>query len=38
MEITQQVREYAREHGMGEEEALEAGLMEKAEQFKAVAG
>ena len=34
MEITQQVRDYAREHGMGEAEASEAGMKEKSEEFK----
>jgi phosphomethylpyrimidine synthase len=34
MEITRQVREYAREHGIGEREAIEAGLAEKAEEFR----
>jgi phosphomethylpyrimidine synthase len=33
MKITQDVREYAAKHGLGEEEALEAGLAEKAREF-----
>ena len=33
MEITQQVRDYAAEHHVGEGEALEAGMHEKAEEF-----
>ena len=34
MKITQEVREYARAHGLAEAEAVEAGLHEKAEEFK----
>ncbi len=34
MEITQQVREYAREHGMDDAHALTAGMDEKSEEFK----
>ncbi|MCH8333979.1 phosphomethylpyrimidine synthase ThiC, partial [Candidatus Sumerlaeota bacterium] len=34
MEITQQVRDYAREHGMTETEAQGAGMDEKSEEFK----
>jgi phosphomethylpyrimidine synthase len=34
MEITQQVRDYAREHGLENIEALEAGMREKSEEFK----
>ena len=33
MEITQQVREYAATHGVGEEQAVEAGLEAKAREF-----
>ena len=33
MEITQQVRDYAEEHGYGDEEALEKGQAEMAEKF-----
>jgi phosphomethylpyrimidine synthase len=33
MKITEEVRAYAAEHGMGEEEALAAGMAEKAEEF-----
>jgi phosphomethylpyrimidine synthase len=33
MEITQQVREYAREHGVDETSAVDAGLEEKAREF-----
>jgi phosphomethylpyrimidine synthase len=33
MRITQDVREYAARHGMGEEEAVAAGLEEKAREF-----
>ena len=35
MKISQDVREYARTHGMSEEEALKAGLEEKAQEFEA---
>ncbi len=34
MKITQEVREYARAHGLAEADALDAGLHEKAEEFK----
>ena len=34
MRITEDVRKYAAEHGYGDEEALEAGMKEKAEEFK----
>src|SRR5512146_2927276 len=34
MKITQDVRDYAREHGMGEEQAIQIGMKEKAEEFK----
>jgi phosphomethylpyrimidine synthase len=33
MKITQEVRDYARQHGLAEQEALERGLKEKAEEF-----
>lgn len=33
MEITQQVRDYARKHGLSEAEALETGLAQKAREF-----
>ncbi len=33
MKITQDVRQYADEHGMSEEEALEKGMEEKAKEF-----
>ena len=33
MKITQDVRDYAREHGLAEEEAIAAGLAGKAEEF-----
>ena len=35
MKITQDVREYAKEHGLEEEKALAAGMSEKAAEFKA---
>jgi phosphomethylpyrimidine synthase len=34
MKITQEVRDYAAQHGMDEKVALEQGLQEKAEEFK----
>jgi phosphomethylpyrimidine synthase len=34
MELTQQVRDYAREHGIDEREAVAAGLAEKAIEFR----
>jgi len=38
MRISQDVREYAAEHGLEEQEALKAGMEEKAEEFKAMGG
>ena len=35
MKITQDVRDYAAEHGVGEMQALEAGMAEKSEEFRA---
>jgi len=35
MKITDDVRKYAAEHGMGEEEALEKGMEEKSKEFAA---
>ena len=34
MELTQQVRDYARDHGMSEEDAVETGMQEKSEEFR----
>jgi phosphomethylpyrimidine synthase len=34
MKITQEVRDYARTHGLEEEQAVAAGMKEKSEQFK----
>jgi phosphomethylpyrimidine synthase len=34
MKITQEVREYARTHGLETEQALEAGMRDKAEEFQ----
>jgi phosphomethylpyrimidine synthase len=34
MKITQDVRDYAAQKGLAEQAALEAGLQEKAEEFK----
>ncbi|MFI0481234.1 phosphomethylpyrimidine synthase ThiC [Actinomadura sp. 9N215] len=38
MKITRDVRRYADEHGLAEEDALAAGLREKADEFKAAGG
>jgi phosphomethylpyrimidine synthase len=38
MKITQDVRDYAASHGLGEERALEAGLAEKSKEFVAAGG
>ncbi|TAJ17241.1 MAG: phosphomethylpyrimidine synthase, partial [Dehalococcoidia bacterium] len=38
MRITQDVREYARAHGIGEDQVLEAGLTEKADEFRVLGG
>jgi phosphomethylpyrimidine synthase len=38
MRITQDIREYAREHGLDERAALAAGLEEKAQQFRQAGG
>jgi phosphomethylpyrimidine synthase len=38
MKITQQVRQYAQNHGLDEGEAIRAGLQEKAEEFKQKGG
>jgi phosphomethylpyrimidine synthase len=35
MKITQDVREYAKTHGLTEEDALAAGMEEKAKEFEA---
>jgi phosphomethylpyrimidine synthase len=35
MRITQDVRKYAEEHGLNEDEALAAGMAEKSEEFRA---
>ncbi|MBK8726806.1 MAG: phosphomethylpyrimidine synthase ThiC [Holophagaceae bacterium] len=35
MKITEEVRAYAAEHGMGEDEALAAGMAEKSQEFAA---
>jgi phosphomethylpyrimidine synthase len=34
MKITQDVREYARAQGVGEDQALQQGLQDKAVEFK----
>jgi len=36
MKITEDVRKYAAEHGIGEEAALEDGLKQKATEFKEI--
>jgi phosphomethylpyrimidine synthase len=38
MKITQDVRDYAKEHGVGEGEALVEGLAEKAQEFRLQGG
>jgi phosphomethylpyrimidine synthase len=38
MKITEEVREYAAKQGVGEGEALETGMQEKAEEFRAGGG
>jgi phosphomethylpyrimidine synthase len=38
MKITQDVREYAKSHGLSEGEALEEGMREKAEEFRKAGG
>jgi phosphomethylpyrimidine synthase len=35
MKITQDVRKYAQEHGLDGDDAVAAGMSEKAEEFKA---
>ncbi len=38
MKITQEVREYAAQHGVGERDALDAGMREKSAEFRAGGG
>jgi phosphomethylpyrimidine synthase len=38
MKITQDVRDYAKEHGVGEAEALNEGMAEKAKEFREQGG
>ena len=38
IKITQEVRDYAAEHGVAETQALEAGMAEKSAEFKAGGG
>jgi len=38
MKITQDVRDYAKEHGVGEDAALDEGMAEKAAEFRAGGG
>ena len=38
MQISQEVREYAKEHGLDDVEAVDAGMKEKAEEFVAAGG
>ena len=38
MRISKDVQDYAREHGLDSEEAIAAGMREKAAQFEAVGG
>ncbi len=35
MKITQNVRDYAAKHGMDEQSAVQAGMAEKSQEFKA---
>ena len=34
MELTQQVRDYARDHGVSDADALETGMQEKSDEFR----
>ena len=38
MEITQQIREFAKEKGLDTEEAVTAGLTQKTEEFREAGG
>ena len=38
MEITAQLREFAKEQGLESEEAVEAGLLEKSDEFREAGG
>jgi phosphomethylpyrimidine synthase len=38
MKITQDVRDYAKEHGLDTDEALNEGMAEKAAEFRATGG
>ena len=38
MRITEDVRRYAEEQGIGDQEALEAGMKEKAKEFRSLGG
>jgi phosphomethylpyrimidine synthase len=38
MKITQDVRDYAKEHGVGDEQALAEGMAEKAKEFREQGG
>jgi phosphomethylpyrimidine synthase len=38
MQITQEVRDYAAQHGLDESSAIELGMAEKAEEFRSLAG
>ncbi|HZP58831.1 MAG TPA: phosphomethylpyrimidine synthase ThiC, partial [Opitutaceae bacterium] len=38
MKITDDVRRYAEEHGLGADEAIEAGLQAKADEFRQAGG
>ena len=38
MEITQQLREFAKEKGLDTQEAVEAGLTKKSEEFEEAGG
>jgi phosphomethylpyrimidine synthase len=34
MELTQQVRDYARDRGMSDADAVQSGMQEKSEEFR----
>jgi phosphomethylpyrimidine synthase len=38
MRITQDIRDYAREHGLEEDQVIQVGMKEKAEEFRAAGG
>jgi phosphomethylpyrimidine synthase len=38
MKITQEVREYAEQHNLNDQAAIEAGMREKSQQFVQIGG